>query len=84
MHVVPAIHRSEYKLVEAVQPHRSPASIENMKVSIPLGRLGSPKDVANAFLFLVPDDASYIASTTMAVDGWQLLLKGADFQLLPS
>lgn len=55
-----------------------------MKVSIRLGRLGSPKDVANAFLFLASDDASYIAVTTMVVDGGQLLLEGADFRLLPS
>ncbi|SCX34328.1 putative 2,4-dienoyl-CoA reductase [Agrobacterium rosae] len=71
-------------MVEAVQLHRSPASIENMKVSIPLGRLGAPKDVANAFLFLVSDDASYITGTTIAVDGGQLLPEGADFRLLPS
>ena len=71
-------------LTEAVQPHTSPASIENMKVSIPLGRVGSPKDVANAFLFLASDDASYIAVTTMVVDGGQLLLEGADFRLLLS
>ncbi len=55
-----------------------------MKVSIPLGRLGAPKDVANAFLFLVSDDASYITGTTIAVDGGQLLPEGADFRLLPS
>lgn len=71
-------------LTEAVQLHRSPAFIENMKVSIPLGRLGSPRDVANAFLFLASDDASYITGTTIVVDGGQLLPEGADFRLLPS
>ncbi|WP_421611162.1 hypothetical protein [Agrobacterium rosae] len=48
------------------------------------GCRGSQTRVANAFLFLVRDDASYIAGTTIAVDGWQLLLKGADVRLLPS
>ncbi len=70
-------------LTEAVQLHRSAAFIENMKVSIPLGRLGSPRDVANAFLFLASDDASYITGTTIVVDGGQLLPEGADFRLLP-
>lgn len=70
-------------LTEAVQLHRSPAFLENMKVSIPLGRLGSPRDVANAFLFLASDDASYITGTTIVVDGGQLLPEGADFRLLP-
>ncbi|WP_416409329.1 hypothetical protein [Agrobacterium rosae] len=51
---------------------------------MPSGCLGSQKRVANAFLFHVSDDGSYIAGTTMSVDGGQLLLEGADFRLLPS
>jgi 3-oxoacyl-[acyl-carrier protein] reductase len=71
-------------LTEAIQLHRSAAFIENMKVAIPLGRLGSPRDVANAFLFLASDDASYVTGTTIVVDGGQLLPEGADFRLQPS
>ena len=36
---------------------------------IPLGRVGTPWDVANAALFLASDDASYITGTEIIVDG---------------
>lgn len=70
-------------LTEAIQEQRGAAFIKNMQDAIPLGRLGSPRDVANAFLFLASDDASYITGTTIVVDGGQLLPEGADFRLLP-
>jgi 3-oxoacyl-[acyl-carrier protein] reductase len=70
-------------LTEAIQEQRGAAFISNMEAAIPLGRLGSPRDVANAFLFLASDDASYITGTTIVVDGGQLLPEGADFRILP-
>ena len=36
---------------------------------IPLGRTGTPRDIANAALFLVSDEASYMTGSTMVVDG---------------
>lgn len=35
----------------------------------PIGRLGEPKEVANAVLFLASDDASFITGTAVSVDG---------------
>jgi 3-oxoacyl-[acyl-carrier protein] reductase len=35
----------------------------------PLGRLGSPEDVANAYLFLASDEASFITGAVLSVDG---------------
>ncbi|WP_290797569.1 SDR family NAD(P)-dependent oxidoreductase [Halomonas sp.] len=35
----------------------------------PLGRLGRSEEVANAFLFLASDEASFITGTTLMVDG---------------
>jgi 3-oxoacyl-[acyl-carrier protein] reductase len=70
-------------LTEAIQEHRSPAFIKSMEDAIPLGRLGSTRDVANAFLFLASDDASYITGTTIIVDGGQLLPEGNDFRVMP-
>lgn len=37
--------------------------------NIPLGRVGKPEDVANAFLFLASDMASYISGAILSVDG---------------
>lgn len=71
-------------LTEGMQEQRDAAFIQSMENAIPLGRLGSPRDVANAFLFLASDDASYITGTTIVVDGGQLLPEGADFRILPS
>jgi NAD(P)-dependent dehydrogenase (short-subunit alcohol dehydrogenase family) len=35
----------------------------------PLGRIGTPRDVAEAALFLASDAASFITGTTLVVDG---------------
>ncbi len=37
--------------------------------SIPMGRLGTPEDVAKAVAFLAGDDAAYITGQVLAVDG---------------
>lgn len=68
-------------MTEGVKLHRSPAYVATMEKSIPLGRLGTPRDIANAALFLASDEASYITGTTITVDGGQTLPEGSDFRL---
>ena len=46
-----------------------PEGVERWKKSAPLTRLGQPKDVANACLFLSSDAASWISGTELRVDG---------------
>jgi 3-oxoacyl-[acyl-carrier protein] reductase len=70
-------------LTEAVTAARSPAFLKAMQDMVPLGRLGTPRDVANAVLFLASEEASYITGTTILVDGGQTLPEGADFRLNP-
>jgi 3-oxoacyl-[acyl-carrier protein] reductase len=70
-------------LTEGVQQHRSAAFIKTMEEAIPLGRLGTPRDVAQAVLFLASDEAAYITGTTIVVDGGQTLPEGKDFRLNP-
>ena len=43
--------------------------IDGMKARTPLGRMGEPRDIANAYLFLASDDASFITGETLRVDG---------------
>ena len=43
--------------------------IDPMIAQIPLRRLGQPEDIANAFLFLASDEASYISGVVLSVDG---------------
>ncbi len=43
--------------------------IEPMTAAIPLRRIGEPEDVANAFVFLASDMASYVTGEVMSVDG---------------
>ena len=43
--------------------------IEPLIAQIPLRRLGQPQDIANAFVFLASDEASYITGVVLRVDG---------------
>lgn len=43
--------------------------IKSIQEKIPLGRLGKPSDIANAYLFLASEEASYISGSVLSVDG---------------
>jgi 3-oxoacyl-[acyl-carrier protein] reductase len=60
-------------LTEGMRAERSPEFIRAMAGSVPLGRLGTPRDVAHAVLFLASDEAAYITGTTIVIDGGQIL-----------
>lgn len=43
--------------------------IEQMVGNTPLGRMGKPEDIANAYVFLSSEMASFVTGTTLSVDG---------------
>jgi 2-hydroxycyclohexanecarboxyl-CoA dehydrogenase len=44
-------------------------ALEKIAKGIPLGRLGTPDDIANAVIFLASDRANFITGQTISVDG---------------
>lgn len=43
--------------------------IEPLIKTIPLGRIGKPRDIANAFLYLASDMSSYVTGEILSIDG---------------
>jgi len=43
--------------------------LDDMRARTPLRRLGQPEDIANAYLFLASDEASFITGVVLRVDG---------------
>ena len=51
------------------QRFNTPESLERLRHTIPLARIGIPEDVARVVSFLVSEDASYITGDIVAVNG---------------
>jgi 3-oxoacyl-[acyl-carrier protein] reductase len=78
-----AVELAKYKInINAVEPGNiitegfnelGEDHINNMVRAVPLGRLGTPEDVAHAMLFLASKEASYITGQSLIVDGGQTL-----------
>ena len=50
-------------------PYLTDALRAEFKTGIPLGRIGQPRDIANAALFLASDESSFMTGAEMIVDG---------------
>ncbi len=61
--VAPGVTRTN--MVAALPPEM----VARISAGIPLGRVGEPQDVANGFLFLASDLASYVTGEILSVDG---------------
>jgi NAD(P)-dependent dehydrogenase (short-subunit alcohol dehydrogenase family) len=53
----------------ASTPERRSALFDEVKRSIPLGRMGKAKEVANVVLFLASSESSFVQATEIVVDG---------------
>ena len=50
------------------------AASDGLAKPVPLGRAGTPRDLAGAYLYLASEDASYVTGELLSVDGgWQVL-----------
>ncbi|MCX6063262.1 MAG: glucose 1-dehydrogenase [Caldiserica bacterium] len=47
--------------------------LEGMVAHTPMGRIGAPSDIANAYVWLASDQAVFVHGTTLAVDGGLVL-----------
>jgi len=80
-----AIELAKYRInINAVEPGNvmtegldalGEEHIQNMVRAVPLGRLGTPADIANLTLFLASPEASYITGQGIVIDGGQTLLE---------
>lgn len=61
--VAPGVTRTD--MVAALPPEL----VQRISAPIPLGRVGEPEEVANVFLFLASDMASYVTGAVISVDG---------------
>lgn len=50
-----------------------PDILDNMVLHTPVGRIGSPEDVANAYFWLASDQASFVHGTVISVDGGMVI-----------
>lgn len=57
-----------------VRESSTPERLEEEAAKIPLGRLGTPEDVAHLVLFLASDEASYITGSTVDINGGDLMI----------
>jgi len=48
---------------------RNPQVFEDLKAWYPMGRVGTPQDVANVVLFLASDESGWMSGTEVVIDG---------------
>lgn len=67
--VAPGVVDTPIAALVVHNPELAPAYLK----TIPLGRFGQPRDIADAVLFLASDEAAYITGHMLVIDGGQTL-----------
>lgn len=67
--VNPGVTRTEFHTAAGLDAGRYAAFVERSRTTHPIGRIGTPEEVAALALFLLSDDAGFITGVTIPVDG---------------
>ena len=63
-----------FRKLAAKTPLGVEKSIEKEGETIPLGRMGTPEDIANGILFLASDESSYVTGIELIIDGGKVII----------
>jgi NAD(P)-dependent dehydrogenase (short-subunit alcohol dehydrogenase family) len=63
-----------FKNLAAKTPLGVEKSIEKEGSTIPLGRMGTPEDIANGILYLASDESSYVTGLELIIDGGKVIV----------
>jgi NAD(P)-dependent dehydrogenase (short-subunit alcohol dehydrogenase family) len=70
-----AIDTRLYEAIFTLMPdEQAEEQKENARQRIPMGRVGEPREIADAILYLASDASSYVTGQSFAVDGGALLM----------
>ena len=67
--VNPGVTRTELHRAGGLDADRYEAFVEHSRTTHPIGRIGTPEEVADLALFRLSDDAGFITGVTIPVDG---------------
>lgn len=67
--VNPGVTRTELHTSAGLDPERYAAFVERSRTTHPIGRIGTPEEVAALALFLLSEEAGFITGVTIPVDG---------------
>ena len=67
--VNPGVTRTELHTAGGLDAERYAAFVERSKTTHPIGRIGTPEEVAGIALFLLSEDAGFLTGVTIPVDG---------------
>jgi len=62
-----------FQKLASASPQGLEASITATGSRIPMGRMGTPEDIANGILYLASDEASYVTGCELIIDGGDLI-----------
>ena len=60
-------------MVAKRNPEKLEEIVKHFGSRVPLGRMGTPEDIANGILFLASDESKYVTGTELVIDGGYII-----------